>query len=181
MVNERWVDAFGFEDRYEASTEGNIRHKNPRAGAGILKAFVGKCSGGYARVCICRRKVDGSFHRSRSEMVHRIIWQSFNGPISEGLEINHKNGVKHDNRISNLEPVTKSENAAHAFRVLGRIHPQRGSRAKNAKLNERDIPGLRKRMLNGESKIKLAAEYGVTVMTMYGIAWNKTWTHVPNT
>jgi hypothetical protein len=111
-------------------------------------------------------------------MVHRIIWQSFNGPIPDGFEINHKNGVKHDNRLVNLEPVTKSENAAHAFRVLGRVHPQRGSRAKNAKLHERDIPGIRERILAGESKEKLATEYGVTRMVMYKIAWRKSWGHV---
>lgn len=50
-------------------------------------------------------------------MAHRLIWEAVNGPIPDGLQINHKNGIKHDNRIENLELVTQSENAKHAYRI----------------------------------------------------------------
>ncbi len=45
---------------------------------------------------------------------------AFAGPCPEGQEVNHKNGVTKDNRLSNLEYVTKSQNLLHRFRVLNR-------------------------------------------------------------
>lgn len=53
----------------------------------------------------------------RHWMAHRLIWEATNGPIPEGMEINHINGIKNDNRLANLEVVTRSENARHAYRV----------------------------------------------------------------
>jgi hypothetical protein len=46
---------------------------------------------------------------------HRLIWESVHGPIPEGLEINHRNGIRWDNRIDNLELVTKSQNKKHSY------------------------------------------------------------------
>lgn len=50
-------------------------------------------------------------------MAHRMIWESVNGPIPDGMQINHINGIKSDNRIANLELVTPSENARHAYAI----------------------------------------------------------------
>ncbi len=49
--------------------------------------------------------------------VHRLVLVAFVGPCPEGLEVNHKNGIKTDNRLANLEYVTRSENNLHAFRT----------------------------------------------------------------
>lgn len=46
---------------------------------------------------------------------HRLIWESVHGPIPSGMQINHINGVKADNRIANLELVTPAENVHHAL------------------------------------------------------------------
>lgn len=45
--------------------------------------------------------------------VHRAIWETFNGPIPEGMEIDHKHGNRSDNRLSELECVTHIENMAN--------------------------------------------------------------------
>ena len=177
-MSVRWVDAFGYEDRYLASSNGEIRHKTPRAGAGVLKAFVGDCTRGYARVCICRRRPDGGFLRSRSELVHRIIWQSFNGPLPDTLMINHKNGIKHDNRLVNLESCTAAENVQHRFDVLGHISTKRGSLNNGAVLTEADIPVIRSVAANGGSKLKLAAHYKVSVTAIWKVVRRETWHHV---
>jgi hypothetical protein len=43
-------------------------------------------------------------------LVHRVIWEMHNGPIPEGYEIDHMNGIRSDNRIENLRLVTRSIN-----------------------------------------------------------------------
>lgn len=62
--------------------------------------------------------------------VHRMIWEAANGPIPAGMEINHINGIKSDNRLANLEMVTPSENCLHAFRTgLSRAYGEFNGRA----------------------------------------------------
>lgn len=56
---------------------------------------------GYVQVRINRRSI----------RAHRIVWQMFNGPIPEGIQIDHANGIINDNRIMNLRMATDIENA----------------------------------------------------------------------
>lgn len=66
---------------------------------------------GYLRVAIWLDK------RVRNIAAHRVVWELANGPIPDLLEINHKNGIKTDNQLSNIEVVTSGENGAHAHRT----------------------------------------------------------------
>jgi len=50
---------------------------------------------------------------------HRVVYETFIGKIEEGLEINHINGIKTDNNLSNLEKCTRQENMDHA--VLNKL------------------------------------------------------------
>lgn len=75
---------------------------------GIKGHPIGKVSGGgYIR--IQRNKIGWQ--------AHRLVWEAVHGPIPDGLQINHINGIKSDNRISNLEVVSASENAKHSYRT----------------------------------------------------------------
>ena len=46
---------------------------------------------------------------------HRLVYRSFFGDIPEGCVINHKNGNRSDNRPSNLEAITQSQNVRHGL------------------------------------------------------------------
>ena len=47
---------------------------------------------------------------------HRVVYETFFGKIPNGLEINHKNGIKDDNSLQNLECCSHSENIRHAIK-----------------------------------------------------------------
>lgn len=92
--------------KYEASNQGQIRLKKNNK---ILKQFETKSySKGY--LC-CRIHFDSGLIRTR--LVHRLIAITFLQNIKE--EVNHKNGIKNDNKLHNLEWCTRSENIKHAY------------------------------------------------------------------
>ena len=64
---------------------------------------------------------------------HRIIAVTFIPNQKNLPHINHKNGIKDDNRIENLEWVTVSENNLHRYRVLNFQNPIKGKFGKNHK------------------------------------------------
>ena len=93
--------------RYEVSSLGRIRHarrKQPlvlwsqRKGYLIFHAFI-------------KGKI-------KNIPVHRQVALSFCEGWRKGLQVNHKDGDKHNNRAENLEWVTASENVRHGRYVL---------------------------------------------------------------
>lgn len=102
-----WRDIPGF-DMYEVNAEGQVRRK-----AQILKP--GSIPSGHLTVALCRGK-----GKPKSMYVHRLVAQAFlNNPDNKPL-VNHKNGNPKDNRVTNLEWATHSENVAHGYRCNGR-------------------------------------------------------------
>lgn len=65
---------------------------------------------GYKQVALHK---DGKRHCKR---VHRLLWESFNGDIKDGMVINHKDSNKSNNTLDNLEVVTNKENVDHFFK-----------------------------------------------------------------
>jgi hypothetical protein len=105
---------------------------------------------------------------------HRLVWMHFFGPIPDKMEINHKNGIKSDNRPSNLEVLTGARNKEHA-RQIG-LMPAITS----AKLDERQVLGIRADFATGAySQRELARRHSVSPQTINNIVRGISWTNIP--
>lgn len=119
---EEWRDILGFEGVYLVSNLGNIKIY---ATGKIKKATLRK--GKYVSIALHLGK---SAYKNFS--VHRLVAIAFIPNPKNKAQVNHKNGIKHDNRVENLEWATASENGIHAYRVLGRVGSNKGKFGKNS-------------------------------------------------
>lgn len=115
---ERWVVIAEYDGLYEASTFGRFKRVKGRSGRGIKQRITAQSitDGGYLQVTLTKDS------KSHTFTAHRLIATSFLPNPENKPEVNHKWGIKTDNRVSELEWATKSENQAHSFRVLGKRH-----------------------------------------------------------
>jgi hypothetical protein len=98
---------------------------------------------------------------------------AFIGPCPIGKEINHIDGDKTNNNVSNLEYCTSSENKAHA-KQMGLT--ARGIRNVNAKLDNAMVTRIRLRAERGERTSVIAKEYGLSHRHVNKIVEGKVWT-----
>lgn len=132
---EEWRPITGYEESHEVSNFGNVRsidrvietnsrwgtrRKEKRKGR-QLSSFMNK--DGYPCVHIKRDR------RQKEFKIHRIVALAFLGEPGEGMEVNHIDGDKTNNHVSNLEWVTHKENMVHNFKVLGYDYTGRMGRA----------------------------------------------------
>lgn len=123
MINEVWKPIKGYEGVYEISSFGRvksldrtIRHtgclggKNKLRKEGMIRK-CGKNTNGYPSVTITFNS------REKTRAVHRFVAEAFLPNPQNKFTVNHKNGIKTDNRVENLEWMTQTENIRHAFKT----------------------------------------------------------------
>lgn len=123
---------------------------------------------GYVQV---RLTMDG---RHRSTTVHRLVAETFLG-VQPGTPVNHIDGVKTNNDVSNLEATTEAENHAHAVRL--NLTP-RGERVHGARLTESQVSEIRRLNSIGVAKKVLARQYQVDPSAIRQLIRRRTWRHV---
>ena len=92
------------------------------------------------------------------------------------LQVNHKDGNKLNNHVSNLEWVTPSENTQHAYDT-GLIN-RKGSKQSSSKLKECDIPFIRYWYEVGYTQKEIGKVFGVTNTNIGSIITGKSWSHL---
>ena len=103
-----WRNIPSCDERYYVSSDGRVLGAN-----GLLKPVRGK--DGYLR---CNIAQDGKF---RLWLVHRLVAEAFIPNPDNKPEVNHIDGDKANNNVSNLEWVTREENIRHAHKVLRKM------------------------------------------------------------
>lgn len=114
----------------------------------------------------------------KSYRVHEVILTAA-GVNLIGLTVNHKNGVKTDNRIANLEAITQKENNRHAIKTgLNSIEHLKGLTPR-AKLNEYDVKQIKQMLsMKEHTQTEIAKIFGVDISIISKIKSGKLWKHV---
>lgn len=110
--------------------------------------------------------------------VHRLMMNSF-VPLenSEAMQVNHINGIKSDNKLENLEWVTRSENLIHAFQTGLEPKPQ-GEKNPNHKLTEQEVVQICMAIKDGRKLQDIADQFKVTKGTISHIKNKRTWRNI---
>ena len=91
-------------------------------------------------------------------LVHRLVLAAFTGEFQPYA--NHKNGIKTDNRLENLEWCTKSENTIHAYRT-GLKRAKKGEETYNAIFTSREVQVIRGLYRMGATQAEIGELFGV--------------------
>ncbi len=114
-MEEVFKDIVGYEGLYQVSNFGRVK-SFPRWGTTkelkILKQYKNRY--GYMYVCLYKNG------KPKKHTVHRLVAEAFIPNPDNKPEVNHKYGIKTDNRATELEWTTKSENIKHSYKTLNK-------------------------------------------------------------
>lgn len=113
----------GFLDRYEISNHGSIRSlvtNNKILNNNTYNLKISDDKRGYKYVSL--KTLSG---KSKFLPIHRLMALHFITNPENKSFVNHKNGIKGDNRIENLEWVTPSENSLHSYKIGTSVNANR--------------------------------------------------------
>ena len=175
IMAEEWRSVSGYEGLYEVSNKGRVRRTGKAYGAAVPGKILGYGDGGVGYVKV--RLYTGNC-KCKTFRVHHLVLAAFVGPCPDGMVCNHKNGIKSDNRVENLEWVTYSQNTQHGFDVLHRDTP-RGEGHGMAKLSEDQVIEIRRLYLTGNySQHQLAKMFNIGRRGIQAVVTLGTWKHI---
>jgi len=175
-MKESWHSIPGYKNLYEINIETEeikslsrrVNHMNIGFRETGERTFKPRVSNGYKTTSLYKKGV------MKNIFIHRVIAKLFIPNPKNQPCINHKNGIKTDNRIENLEWCTKKENTAHAHKVgLIKAKGENNGRAKITleiakKIRSEYIP-------NKVTRVMLANRYGICKGMVDHILQNNNW------
>ena len=176
MGQEIWKPVKKLEGKYEISNIGRLRSVDrvQENSKGVKIRYKGKpitpsvIPSGYYQTCI---KLNG---KDKSWYPHVMVAEAFIPNPQKKPQVNHINGIKTDNRVENLEWVTRSENMLHAFNT-GLLKPAVGINQSQTKLTEEQV----KYIFNSEKGAReLGREFNMSHSIICAIRLGKTWNHI---
>jgi hypothetical protein len=154
-----------FAPKYAVSNRGNVMNLKTKQ---VLKPAPNHR--GYPQVSLMINGLKKSFR------VHRLVAATYLPNPLNLTQVNHKDGVKTNNNLQNLEWVTSSENMKHSFSIG--IHDQRGVKNNSAKLTEAQVKEI-KTLLQKKVKHRILAEqFGVCRVIITQINTGAKWSHI---
>jgi len=164
---EIWKDIQGYAGIYQVSNIGNVKNTTD-----IKMLKPQKATNGYRHVYL------SAFGKAIKFFIHRLVASAFIPNPENKKTVNHINGIKHDNRVENLEWNTHSENIKHAFNTgLHVPTPLKGDKNGMAKLSEAHVIEIR--TLSGKLSVnKIAEQFNTPASTIYKILNRETWQHI---
>lgn len=185
-MEEKFQPVVGYEGYYEVSESGNIYRcertilvsRSRSKPYWLLRPRIKvKTSnrGGYLLVDLCK----GSKNSKRCS-VHRLVGIAFIPNPLNLPEINHKDGIKNNNRVTNLEWSTHQNNVLHAIRTgLSHPMPKKGEQHSQAKLTIKKVTEIKQLLASKKySQYQIAAMFGVSKSAIESIAIKRTWWNV---
>ena len=168
-MNEIWRDIKGYDGVYQVSNWGRV--KSLKFGKELFLKPVNN-GWGYHRVSLCKNK------KGKNITVHRLVAEAFIKNPQNKRTVNHKNGIKADNRLSNLEWNTMSENNKHAF--ANGLKCKKGERHHINKLTKKQVLEIRKLCAQGIARKDIISKLGldVTPEAISLIKHRKNWSHI---
>ena len=161
---EVYKDIIGYEGLYQISNYGNL--KNVKRGTIKSNRALNK---GYIKTVLHKCGVRKHF------LMHRLVAQAFIPNPLNKPEVNHKNGNKKDNRLSNLEWCTSKENIIHA--IDNGFRSSVGKNNVKAKITEKDVVAIRRLSIVRPIK-ELAKAFNLSASQVYKIVQRNTWKNV---
>ena len=167
-MKEQWKDIAGYKGDYQVSSSGNVRSWKYN----MPEPLAVRNIRGYHSVLLYKSG------KPLNKYVHRLVLEAFMPNLENKPQVNHKNGNKQDNILSNLEWVTRSENSLHAHRN-GLMNLPRGEEHFVTKLTEEQVKVIKWARQGYDLKYwQLARMFGVSLATIGNIITGKTWRHV---
>ena len=169
---EIWNNVIGYENWYSISNLGRLRRDFGNNGTRSGKIISTKTltSNGYPCASLCKNGI------IKTHNIHKLVCMAFFGKPKNGFQINHIDGNKENNILSNLEYCTQSENQLHRFRILKK---GRGSSHGQSKLTEKQVLKIRKLYKDTNiSQEALAIKYNISQTNISTIVRRIFWTHI---
>ena len=173
-MEEVWEDIAGFEGLYKISNRGRVLRlskttSNRRYLPNKVRKPV-KSSNGYLKIGLTYDK------KQVTLLIHRLVAMTFIDNPKNKKEVNHIDGNKENNIVSNLEWNTPLENTKHSNKN-GLVNIK-GINNIRAKLTESDVFAIRRLLIKGFNSREISELFNVTRSSIYNIKLKKTWKHI---